>query len=125
MTADSATNAGTVLLLIATRDVQSAEQLSKDGGLSPAETALQLQRLAEFGFIVAAGPDAAGLSVYRLNPRGVRTETLDPVTADLLYDPQTSGGLLISLRVGQVSDLPGAFEIGRVLPRQSKVIRLI
>ncbi len=48
---------------------------------------------------------------------------------DLLYDPQTSGGLLISLpetdaaRLEQV--LEGAYRIGRVLPRGAKAIRLI
>jgi len=48
---------------------------------------------------------------------------------DLLYDPQTSGGLLISLPVEDaallVASLPGAVVIGRVLPRQEKWIRLI
>ena len=48
---------------------------------------------------------------------------------DLLYDPQTSGGLLISLpetdaaRLEQA--LEGAYRIGRVLPRGAKAIRLI
>ena len=48
---------------------------------------------------------------------------------DLLYDPQTSGGLLIALpetdAVSLVASLGGAYPIGRVLPRQEKPIRLI
>ncbi len=47
----------------------------------------------------------------------------------LLYDPQTSGGLLISLPEAHAAALersfPEAYYIGRVLPRQAKPIRLI
>jgi selenide,water dikinase len=48
---------------------------------------------------------------------------------NLLYDPQTSGGLLITLPVADAAALarayPEAYAIGRVLPRQEKPIRLI
>jgi len=44
---------------------------------------------------------------------------------DLLYDPQTSGGLLISLPEPDAGALQGAWRIGRVLPRGEKPIRLI
>jgi selenophosphate synthase len=48
---------------------------------------------------------------------------------DLLYDPQTSGGLLIALpetgAAALIQSLDGAYSIGRVLPRQEKPIRLI
>lgn len=48
---------------------------------------------------------------------------------DLLYDPQTSGGLLITLPEADAAELvrgfEGAYRIGRVLPRQEKAIRLI
>ena len=48
---------------------------------------------------------------------------------DLLYDPQTSGGLLISLAASDAAALEGAlpeaYRIGRVLPRQAKPIRFI
>jgi len=47
----------------------------------------------------------------------------------LLYDPQTSGGLLISLAPGDAAELErtlaGAYRIGRVLPWQEKAIRLL
>ena len=48
---------------------------------------------------------------------------------DLLYDPQTAGGLLIALPEADAAALagvlPAAYMIGRVLPRQTKPIRLI
>ena len=54
---------------------------------------------------------------------------LAPELEDLLYDPQTSGGLLITLpdadAAALVSAFPDAYAIGRVLPRQAKPIRLI
>ncbi len=54
---------------------------------------------------------------------------LDAALLDLLYDPQTSGGLLISLPEGDAAaleaTLPGACRVGRVLTRDNKPIRLI
>jgi selenide,water dikinase len=54
---------------------------------------------------------------------------LAPEIEDLLYDPQTSGGLLITLPEADAAALadafPDAYAIGRVLPRQAKPIRLI
>jgi selenide,water dikinase len=48
---------------------------------------------------------------------------------DLLYDPQTSGGLLISMPEAEARRLeesfPAAYPIGRVLERQAKPIRLL
>jgi selenide,water dikinase len=48
---------------------------------------------------------------------------------DLLYDPQTSGGLLIALAEKDAGELAralaGAYPIGRVLARGEKAIRLI
>jgi selenide,water dikinase len=54
---------------------------------------------------------------------------IDPALLQLLYDPQTSGGLLISVAEsdsdGLIAALPGATRIGRVIPRDNKPIRLV
>jgi selenide,water dikinase len=54
---------------------------------------------------------------------------LAPEVAELLYDPQTSGGLLISLpekdAAALEAALPDAYRIGRVLPRGTKPIRIV
>jgi selenide,water dikinase len=60
----------------------------------------------------------------------VSRETDMSVEAEaLLYDPQTSGGLLISLPETDAAGLerafPDAYRLGRVLPRGAKPIRLI
>jgi selenide,water dikinase len=50
---------------------------------------------------------------------------LAPEVENLLYDPQTSGGLLISLSEEKAGQLPGAWRIGRVLPRREQAIRIV
>lgn len=54
---------------------------------------------------------------------------IDPTLVTLLYDPQTSGGLLISLPEADAASLestiPGARRVGRVLPRGHRPIILI
>jgi len=54
---------------------------------------------------------------------------IPPEIENLLYDPQTSGGLLISLPEADAAQLeralPEAYRIGRVLPKGAKPIRLI
>jgi two-component system response regulator VicR len=86
MTASPAASGGAVLLLLASRDAQSVAQLTAASALSPAETVQQLHRLTEQGFIIASSPDAAGVSIYRLNPKGVRTDALDPHRRILVVD---------------------------------------
>src|SRR5579883_1126984 len=53
---------------------------------------------------------------------------IDPALLQLLYDPQTSGGLLISIpeheAAGLESAIPGARRVGRVIARDNKPIRL-
>ena len=57
------------------------------------------------------------------------TAAIDPALLDLLYDPQTSGGLLISLSESDArtlcSTLSYATRIGRVTPRNNKLISLV
>lgn len=52
-----------------------------------------------------------------------------PEVLDLLYDPQTSGGLLIALPERDAAQLvgaiPGAYRIGRVLGRGETLLRLV
>ena len=50
---------------------------------------------------------------------------LPPEIEALLYDPQTSGGLLISLAEDDAASFTGGYRIGRVLPRAEKAIHLI
>ncbi len=58
-----------------------------------------------------------------------KTSELAPEIETLLYDPQTSGGLLISLpesdAPGLMKSIPGAYRLGRVTERQTKPIRLL
>ena len=50
---------------------------------------------------------------------------LPPEIEDLLYDPQTSGGLLISMPESDAAKFTRGYRIGRVLPPAEKPIRLI
>jgi selenide,water dikinase len=54
---------------------------------------------------------------------------LEPAIDSLLYDPQTSGGLLVSLPEGDAAEVerryPEAYRIGRVLERGAKPIRIV
>ncbi len=57
------------------------------------------------------------------------TREIPAEVENLLYDPQTSGGLLISLPEGDstqlMRELPEAYRVGRVLPKGTKPIRLV
>ena len=86
MSSSPTANGGRVLLLLTSRDAQSAAQLTASSGMSPAETIRQLHSLTEHGFIIAGTPDAEGIGVYRLNPKGVRTDELDPHQRILVVD---------------------------------------
>ena len=58
-----------------------------------------------------------------------KTAEFAPEFEDLLYDPQTSGGLFVSLpeagAAAMARAVPGAYRIGRVIARGPKPIRLI
>jgi selenide,water dikinase len=57
------------------------------------------------------------------------TREIPAEVENLLYDPQTSGGLLISIAEKDAAllerKLPGAYRIGRVLAKHAKPIRLL
>jgi selenide,water dikinase len=75
---------------------------------------------------VHAGAVPAGLKNNReFASCSVDADTdIDAALLDLLYDPQTSGGLLISLSAADAAELqrifPAAQRVGRVLPRENK-----
>ena len=56
--------------------------------------------------------------------RELRRE-IPPEIEALLYDPQTSGGLLIALAESDAAKFTGGYRIGRVLPRAEKAIRIV
>ena len=55
--------------------------------------------------------------------------SLEPEVESLLYDPQTSGGLLISIRESDAEALTamlaGAYRIGRVRERAAKPVQIV
>jgi len=79
---------------------------------------------------VAAGAIPGGLKNNRefASPDVAVHGQLDPALVELLYDPQTSGGLLITLPERDAAALenllPGSRRIGKVLARDNKAIRL-
>ena len=70
-----ATNGGRLLLILTSRDAQSAAQLARASGLSPAETLRRLRGLLAEGFIVAG--DDTDVRVYRLTPKGAQLDAAD------------------------------------------------
>jgi CheY-like chemotaxis protein len=77
-------NGGRLLLILTSRDAQTAAQLAQATGLSPAETLRQLRGLLDEGFIVA-GDDTA-VRVYRLTPKAVQPDAADPRPHILLVE---------------------------------------
>jgi predicted ArsR family transcriptional regulator len=49
-----ASHRGQLLLILASRDLQTAAQIAAASPLSPTETALQLRHLVDQGFVVAS-----------------------------------------------------------------------
>ena len=76
---------GRLLLVLVSADRQTAAQLRTASGLSAAATLRELAQLVRYGFIVLADP-AGALAVYRLNPKGVRTEAGAPHQRILLIE---------------------------------------
>jgi CheY-like chemotaxis protein len=75
---------GRLLLFLTSREPYDLIQLASASGAPVAETLGQLQRLVDQGFIVAVEADR--VAVYRLNPRGVRTESSPPQPRILLIE---------------------------------------
>src|SRR5688572_27276452 len=80
------TNGGRLLLLLMSRDVQSARQLSTTAALSLAETLRELDRLVDQGFIIATTDEATNPAVYHLSPKDARGKAFDPKQRILLVD---------------------------------------
>src|SRR5947199_10434578 len=80
-----ATEGGRLILLLASRDVQTAKQLAEASTLSLAETTRQLERLTTQGFIIASSTEGEPL-VYRLRPRDLAAEALEPHQRVLALD---------------------------------------
>ena len=89
-------NGGRLLLILATADVQTAAQLGAASGLSAAQTLHELVRLVERGFVVVQAP-AGTVAVYRLNPKGVRTELPPPQRRILLIEDDVAVQELMQL----------------------------
>jgi selenide,water dikinase len=80
---------------------------------------------------VAAGALPAGLknnfdfAACDVEPAG----GTDPAILELLYDPQTAGGLLIALSESDAarleSSFPGAVRVGRVIARDNRAIHIV
>lgn len=79
----------------------------------------------------AAGAQPGGLKNNRefASPAVRFASVISPEIEALLYDPQTSGGLLISIAALSTGELlercPGAVAIGRVLPRAETAILVL
>jgi selenide,water dikinase len=68
------------------------------------------------GVLSIVGPNrSGGLGSNQAHfSRGVSASGVDPDLASLLYDPQTSGGLLISVAAGSAGDVAAALEAAGV-----------
>jgi CheY-like chemotaxis protein len=76
---------GRLLLILVSRDAQTAAQLAADSGRSPAETLRHLEHLTDQGFLVVGHPDA-GPAVYRLAPKDAGAKGADALRRILLVE---------------------------------------
>ena len=89
-------NGGRLLLILATAHHQTAAQLGAASGLSAVQTLQELVWLVERGFVVVQAP-AGTVAVYRLNPKGVRTELPPPQRRILLIEDDVAVQELMQL----------------------------
>lgn len=108
-----------------------AREMAVASGVTLAIEAARIPLLAGAREAVAAGFIPAGLHNNREFAECVleiRTPP-DPITYQLLFDPQTSGGLLVSIPEGgaeaMIREFPEARRIGSVQPRGAKPVRLV
>ena len=87
---------GRLLLVMLSADAQTAAQLGAASGLDAARTLQELVRLVERGFVVVQDP-AGAVAVYRLNPKGVRTEQPPPQERILLIEDDAAVQELMQL----------------------------
>ncbi len=89
-------NGGRLLLVLLSADRQTAAQLGAASGLDAVRTLHELARLVEQGFVVVQDP-AGTVAVYRLNPKGVRTELPPPQRRILLIEDDVAVQELMQL----------------------------
>jgi selenide,water dikinase len=128
--------------LLARREVHGCTDITGFGLLGHARE-MALASAATFEIDSAAVPLLPGARRYAIQgalPGGLHNNrefvsecvdagaTVPPELMNLLYDPQTSGGLLVSLPVRDAEEFLAEFPamaVGRVLPRAAKPIRLV
>jgi selenide,water dikinase len=102
-----------------------ARELACGSGVTVEIEAASIQYLPGAEEYAAAGAIPNGLK----NNREFVGAFIDGAASDLLFDPQTSGGLLISLPDEDadrlVADCPGAYRIGKVIPKESKALKIV
>ena len=83
-----ATVGGRLILLLASRDTQTAQQLATTSALSLAEVTRQLAHLMTDGFVVLASAPGTQPVVYRLSPKGPPAPPLEPHQRVLVVDDE-------------------------------------
>ena len=83
-----ATIGGRLILLLASRDTQTAQQLANASALSLAEVTRRLAHLMTDGFVVLASAPGTQPVVYRLSPQGPPVPQLEPHQRVLVVDDE-------------------------------------
>jgi selenide,water dikinase len=105
-----------------------AREMAVASGVTLEIDAAAVQYLDGAAEYAEAGAIPAGLKNNREFVECAVEESAGPAS-DLLYDPQTSGGLLIAMPESDAASIerefPAAYRIGRAIPRGPKPIRLL